>query len=197
MPTLWGLAVPPNVCFSNPQSLSSCCLLFKCVCICSTLDWSRQCFSCLLVHVWISRGGLFLPFISISFVSFRKCMWISNICPSSYWEFQDKKKKKKNHLMFFSRIYLFFPWLTLCCVLAIHLPPSMTPAFLTHLDNFPMISLNLQCNHFPFTLPFLSLSTLSGLCSLILPSLCSWCLMPHICLFLTFDYFSFTCSSTL
>lgn len=109
----------------------------------------------------------------------------------------ESSKTKKNHLMFFSRIYLFFPWLTLCCVLAIHLPPSMTPAFLTHLDNFPMISLNLQCNHFPFTLPFLSLSTLSGLCSLILPSLCSWCLMPHICLFLTFDYFSFTCSSTL
>ena len=69
-------------------------LLFKCVCICSALDWGLQCFSCLLVNVLISHGGLFLPFISISFVSFRKCMWLSNICPPSYWEFQGQKKKK-------------------------------------------------------------------------------------------------------
>lgn len=68
--------------------------------------------------------------------------------------------------------------------------------------NFPIIYFNLHCNHtFICSLCFLIFFfflTLSGLCSVIFPSyICTWCLMPYTCLFLTFDYFLFTCSSVL
>lgn len=100
------------------------------------------------------------------------------------------RQKKKYHLMLFQlHLPLFSVTHSLLCLS--HPSASFTPAFLTHLDNFPWFLLTssaITFIHFAFLISFYTLWTLFPNP---LPSLCSWCLMPHICLFLTFDYFFF------